>query len=190
VLPSAAEIVRAHDEAVKRWRDRMPTCVEAGEDFASLLRAEHFCNFELWGLEDDARKRERGDAFVAAAKRAIDAANQRRHDLVERIDEEISSELQLEATNAEQSSETPGMMIDRLSILALKIDNMRRHALRRDDAELAQECGRKLAVLEEQRHDLAACFDRLLEGCRSGRRYFKVYRQFKAYNDPRLGSRW
>jgi hypothetical protein len=78
-------------------------------------------------------------------------------------------------------------MTDRLSILSLKIRNMRLQTLRADvDRAHIEECQAKLARLIEQRADLGACLDRLLAECARGESRFKVYRQFKMYNDPRL----
>jgi hypothetical protein len=214
---SAGELIRLHDCALGDWRAPDEAALEAGrvapgagepererergsEDLRALVLAEHRCNFTLWNLEDDARRRELGDAHVAAAKRAIDDCNQLRNDYIENIDEHVLAALAREKgaprsvdagggcgpPGAEQHSETAGMIVDRLSILALKIRNMREHAARTDDVAVASEAAAKLAVLEAQRHDLAACFDRLIADCRDGRRFFKVYRQFKAYNDPRF----
>jgi hypothetical protein len=186
-LPRAADVLRIHDDAIIAWRESPPNEVESGEDIVTLVLAAHFCNFALWDLEDETRRVDRGDAHVAAAKRAIDARNQRRSDLIERVDERILAVLAgTEPTGGMQHSETAGMILDRLSILALKIHNMRRHAARKDDPRLAAECATKLAVLEQQRLDLASCLDGLIDDCRAGRRHFKVYRQYKAYNDPRL----
>ena len=181
-------IVQAHDRAVASWRSRPPAEMAPGEDLTSLVLALHFSNFALWNLEDQARRTDKGDAYVVAQKRAIDARNQKRSDLVERIDERILASLAKSGTavGGEQHSETAGMIIDRLSILALKIHNMGLHAARGDDSRLAAECARKREVLEQQRRDLSACFDQLMDDCRAGRRHFKVYRQYKAYNDPRL----
>jgi hypothetical protein len=228
-LPRAGEIIGMHDEDAERWGADGAAGVAAaaavavdsldGADLLSLVRALHAANFTLWTLEDDARRAEQGDTFVADAKRAIDARNQRRNDLIERLDECTLAALvearagtgaqHSEGTGAQcsegargqrsesagvrgsddvgaQHSETAGMILDRLSILALKIRNMRRHAARGDDAVLAADCARKAQVLEQQRADLGRCFDLLIDDCVEGRRHFKVYRQFKAYNDPRL----
>jgi uncharacterized protein DUF4254 len=198
VLPRAERVVRLHDEAIGRG-DRTTRHDNPGAEVEELIVAQHLCNFRLWDLEDEARRHERGDAHVAAAKRAIDAENQRRNDLIERIDEAIIAALPAgtvkggghsspreQRSECEQHSETAGMMIDRLSILALKIHHMGEYAKRANDAQVSAECARKLDVLVEQRNDLMRCFDRVLDDCEAGRRYFKVYRQFKAYNDPRL----
>ena len=71
MLPAAEEIVRLHDGDVVQWRAQAPGAAPAGDDLRSLVRAEHFCNFTLWNLEDDARMRDRGDAFVAEAKGGV-----------------------------------------------------------------------------------------------------------------------
>ena len=90
-------------------------------------------------------------------------------------------------TDARLSSETAGAMVDRLSILALKIRAMREQTQRTDvEASHVEACSAKLARLIEQRNDLSQCLDRLLAECQRGESYFKVYRQFKMYNDPKL----
>jgi len=126
-------------------------------------------------------------ADVAAVKRAIDRWNQRRSDLIERIDETLLAQLPTpDPARAEQHSETAGMMIDRLAILGLKIFHLSTLQARKRAVNIDQECAEKVALLEKQREDLAECFTRLIEDATAGRRYFKMYRQFKAYNDPRL----
>ena len=77
-------------------------------------------------------------------------------------------------------------VIDRLAILGLKIFHLSTLQARKRAVNIDQECAEKVALLEKQREDLAGCFVRLIEDARAGRRYFTVYRQFKAYNDPRL----
>ena len=78
------------------------------------------------------------------------------------------------------------MIVDRLSILSLKIRNMGVYAAREDDTALERECLDKLARLKVQRSDLLTCLEVLMEEFPQGTRYFKSYKQFKAYNDPRL----
>ena len=136
-----------------------------------------------------ARRVNVSDTEIAANKRAIDGFNQRRNDAVEKVDESILSRLpQLPPlSDACLSSETAGGMVDRLSILSLKIRAMREQTLRAGaSAAHVSACQSKLSKLQEQRDDLAACFDALLDGAVKGTRYFKIYRQFKMYNDPAL----
>lgn len=176
-----------HDAALAEWYGDKPNPAPVGDDLRSLVLAQHYCNFILWGLEDEARRRDVGDAVIANLKHSIDEWNQRRNDLIERLDAAILEFLPPgDVSTAEQHSETAGQMIDRLSILALKIRHMEQNALRTDDPSLAEECAGKLAVLREQRRDLVRCLQRLLDDCMAGRRFFKLYRQFKMYNDPRL----
>ncbi len=195
--PPAIRIVALHDEALAAWyaHDDSAADPACGSELEQGILDQHRRNYRLWNLEDEARRRDATDVYIAETKRGIDRTNQQRNDLIESIDEVLLAELYGERqATGEQNAETAGMMIDRLSILALKIHHMAINAQRfaspsaKDsaDAELADECAAKLEVLQEQRVDLAACLDRLLADCRAGRRYFKVYRQFKAYNDPRL----
>lgn len=184
---ASASVIAAHDHALAAWYAAPPTSVEPGESLASLIVAQHFCNVSLWNHEDEARRRDVPDSTIAATKRAIDSWNQKRNDLIERIDEWILAALaDIDTRRAALHSETAGMMIDRLSILSLKILHMGRYAESANDPALADECISKQARLRTQRTDLAACLDALLAEFRAGTRCFRSYRQFKAYNDTRL----
>ena len=162
---------------------------QASSDLWRAIEDNHRCNGLLWGEEDLARRRHAPDADIAGNKRAIDRYNQQRNDAIERIDEALSilySE-KMNSKDARLSSETPGAMIDRLSILSLKIHHMRLQTQRTDvDRSHVEECTLKLDRLIEQRTDLATCLDRLLAECARGESRFKIYRQFKMYNDPKL----
>ena len=184
----ASGAIRAFHDA--RVADR--GWAEAGaQEFADgawrFIEANHRCNTLLWDEEDRARRRDVPDAAIAANKRAIDGYNQKRNDAIERIDENLLGLLSNAKENSRLSSETPGAMIDRLSILSLKIHHMRLQTRRSDVArDHVEKCRAKLERLIEQRTDLAACLDRLLAECARGESHFKVYRQFKMYNDPKL----
>ncbi|MGH8453339.1 MAG: DUF4254 domain-containing protein [Nevskiales bacterium] len=180
-------VCRLHDEALAAWYRQKPEQMESGESLDSLILAQHFCNFSLWNHEDEARRRDVPDSYIADTKRAIDKWNQHRNDLIEKIDVQLLSRLgDIDTAQARQNSETAGSQIDRCSILSLKIHHMGINAARKDDPALTAECVRKLEVLKLQRADLARCLEELLEDFRAGRRFFKLYRQYKAYNDPRL----
>ncbi len=122
-----------------------------------------------------------------ALKRRIDRSNQVRTDMVEDIDswmrDKYASVTPLE--EATLNTESPAWALDRLSILALTIWHMREQTGREDaDAAHRERCAAKLAVLLEQRDDLTLAIDQLIDDIAAGRKYMKVYRQMKMYNDP------
>jgi len=185
----AADLVAFHDacHGLPGWaQSAVPRFADG---LWRALEDNHRCNCLLWDEEDLARRRNVADAEIAGNKRAIDGFNQRRNDAIERIDEQLLEVLRgvERRPDARLSSETAGAMIDRLSILSLKIHHMRLQTERSDvDQAHRDACAGKLARLVEQRVDLASCLDRLLDEAALGASYFKVYRQFKMYNDPKL----
>lgn len=140
-----------------------------------------------WHYEDIIRDPHIDPVEALALKRRIDHSNQDRTDLVEDIDsyfrQKYSDVTPLE--NARLNTESPAWAVDRLSILALKIYHMKEQVERQDATEEhRQRCQAKLDVLLEQQKDLALAIDQLLEDIAEGRKYMKVYRQMKMYNDP------
>lgn len=140
-----------------------------------------------WHYEDIIRDPNINPAEALLLKRRIDKSNQDRTDLVEQIDSyfrQLYGKVK-SSEDARLNTESPAWAIDRLSILALKIYHMREQA-ERDDAsqEHLATCAQKLAVLMEQQVDLSTAIDQLLEDIEAGRKYMKVYRQMKMYNDP------
>jgi hypothetical protein len=191
---SADLIVNLHDQETRAWHQAAEAepepDLQPDSDWLGLVSRQHRANFELWHIEDEARSPGATDAQLADVKRRIDAANQRRNDLVEELDRTLIAWLEqrgLHNPAASLNSESPGLMIDRLSILALKIFHTREEAERSGaPAGHAQRNLDRLAVLEEQRADLAACLDDLWRETLAGTRRFKLYRQLKMYNDPTL----
>lgn len=139
-----------------------------------------------WHLEDIIRDPQIDPVAALALKRRIDRSNQDRTDLVEQIDDWFRQKFTDVAIleGATVNTETPAWAIDRLSILALKIYHMRQEAERKtaDDAHRAR-CSAKLNVLLEQRTDLSGAIDTLLDDIAAGKKYMKVYKQMKMYND-------
>lgn len=153
----------------------------------ALVEEEHRCNFMLWHEEDRARRDDQGFEFVYRAKRSIDRWNQRRNDFIEKIDAWLAARAPAFPEGTPMNSETPGMIIDRLSILALKAYHMAEEAERADAPEAQRaRCREKLAVIRRQRADLARALAELMDGVAAGTRGFRVYYQFKMYNDPAL----
>lgn len=197
----APDVIALHDRllATPGWPLQEPAPPAA--PLWQWVQANHRNNCLLWAEEDLARRTRVADAEIAANKRAIDRYNQARNDATERIDELLLVALKLvdEAsarTDAPQASappgarlnsETAGSMIDRLSILALKVRAMGEQTARTDVDEAHRAASRvKLERLQQQRLDLGGCLDALIADAIAGRAYFKVYRQFKMYNDPRF----
>ena len=142
-----------------------------------------------WHLEDIIRNPEIDPEEALAIKRRIDKSNQERTDLVEMIDDYFlqkyaNVEVKADATI---NTESPAWAIDRLSILAVKIYHMQQEVERKDASpEHVAKCREKLRILLEQRADLSMAISQLLDEIESGKKYMKVYKQMKMYNDPAL----
>jgi hypothetical protein len=187
---SALEIARLHDRATALWhRNEDPHHIHA-HDFLDTVLNQHRANFDLWHTEDRARDPHASDNDIAEVKRTIDRYNQRRNDLAEQCDTILlhqATNLGVPTSTAQLHSESPGLIIDRLSILALKIFHTQEEIDRPNAPSGHADRNRpRLAVLTEQRDDLVACLDQLWTDVVAGRRYFKIYRQLKMYNDPSL----
>ena len=182
-------LVALQDELVARWHAE-PVAFDEESPLPRLILENHARNFELWHQEDMARDASEDNAVIARVKRAIDGLNQARNNAMEHVDEQVLASLPAASANDESlplHSETVGSIVDRLSIISLKIFHMREQTERTDaDEQHLATCRAKLAVLMEQRGDLALCLATLLEDLAAGRKRFKVYRQMKMYNDPTL----
>ena len=184
----AGTLVAFHDDRVRDpgWSARVP---EHAAGAWAAIEANHRANVLLWDAEDQARRTDVPDATIAAVKRAIDRHNQRRSDAVESIDEALLARLAdvVPRADAWHHSETAGAMIDRLSILSLKIHHMGLAAARPDlRAQDRAERLARVATLTRQREDLARCYDTLLTRAERGEAFWRIYRQHKMYNDPAL----
>ncbi|MEO7255249.1 MAG: DUF4254 domain-containing protein [Casimicrobium sp.] len=198
---TALRVKSFHDGclAIASWPKLAVDFAEA--DVWRWVATNHRNNSLLWDEEDLARRTRATDADITANKRAIDGYNQARNDATERVDEFLllslglidaataSSDQPVARVNAAArlNSETAGSIMDRMSIMSLKIKAMTAQTVRPDvEADHRDASALKLQRLHEQRNDLGACLDQLLADSRAGAAYFKVYRQFKMYNDPRF----
>jgi hypothetical protein len=184
----ANHIVTFHDQATAHGHNPATPAPIATSPFDQLILDQHQANFDLWHREDQARDPHASDASIVQFKHDIDRLNQLRNDLAEQIDIallELAPVLAPNQPTAHLHSESPGLIIDRLSILALKIFHTEEQ-LHRSTPEHQDRNHRRLLVLNEQRTDLAACLADIWKDVIAGRRRFKLYRQLKMYNDPTL----
>ena len=181
----AHHIARLQTDLTAAWH-HPPACA-IGEDFDRLISENHLHNFLLWHEEDIARRDDLGPGRVCQAKRAIDRYNQQRNNFIEEMDQALVATLKPLDNGCPKNSETPAMIIDRLSILALKEYHMREETERGDADEAHRAaCAAKLGRIVRQRADLTRSLAELLREVAAGTRSFAVYYQFKMYNDPAL----
>jgi hypothetical protein len=180
-----AKIASLQTRLTALWHEIEPCA--GSEGFDHLVQQNHYFNFMLWHEEDIARRDDLGSERVHQAKRAIDHYNQQRNNFIEEMDKMLVADLQPAESGLPKNSETPGMIIDRLSILALKEFHMREEAERGDATdEHRGKCAEKLARITLQRSDLTQSLTELLDAVATRTRTFAVYYQFKMYNDPSL----
>ncbi len=185
-LPLASDIAQEQLRWTQEWHIA-DIAIPIQDSFMCLVAENHCRNFRLWHEEDLARRDDLGAEPVRAAKRAIDRYNQQRNDFIEQMDKALVLALCPPEQGLPFNSETPGMMTDRLSILALKEYHMLEQADRLDASpEHRKNCRAKLDVIRRQRADLSDCLQSLLNEVKAGTRSFRVYFQFKMYNDPSL----
>ena len=157
--------------------------------FEFLLYKKNWIDTVQWHLEDIIRDPKIDPINGISLKRRIDKSNQERTDLVEKIDDyylALFSKVEPKEA-ATLNTESPGWVVDRISILCLKIYHMNEQVIRNDvSAEHLNKCKNKLAVLLEQQEDISTAFDQLLTAYESGEKKIKVYRQMKMYNDDSL----
>lgn len=154
-----------------------------------LLYLKCWIDTVQWHMEDVVRNPAIDPVEGLQWKRRIDASNQERTDVVEYIDSYFLEEYKDIKPNADAkiNSESPAWVIDRLSILALKVYHMREETLRTDASEEHKTlCTQKLNILLNQQADLSNSLDELIQDIERGAKYMKVYKQMKMYNDPSL----
>jgi hypothetical protein len=184
-----AQITELHRHTVQAWHHEELTNPYDG--LMAIVCRQHQFNFLLWHEEDVARSPDVSDRRIAAVKRSIDQYNQQRNDWIEKLDEALLDELRREGValepGAAANTETPGSVIDRLSVLALRIYHYREQLERTDTSpDHRSRVEERLAGCLVQHADLTEALARLIDELYSGRKILKLYRQFKMYNDPAL----
>lgn len=162
---------------------------EKYEGFQGLLYLKNWIDTVQWHLEDLIRDPQIEPGELVGLKRRIDSSNQHRTDTVEQIDEYLYQ--QVSGVNVQEeaklNSETPAWLLDRMSILQLKIYHFQEQ-LKREDADESHlvSVKQKLYILQVQEQDLELAYDELMDDLHKGKKYMKLYKQMKMYNDPNL----
>jgi len=178
-----------HAETTRQWHLNPVHC--SSEGFLQLVCKQHAFNFQLWHQEDIARSPDASPEEIANVKRKIDQLNQLRNDAIEKLDDWLTDELARAGIRARDgaklNTETPGSVIDRLSILALRIYHYQEQ-VQRQNVGLAhrERVQQRLEICLQQSGDLAQSLKDLIADIVDGSRRHKTYRQLKMYNDPAL----
>ncbi|MEM7457302.1 MAG: DUF4254 domain-containing protein [Planctomycetota bacterium] len=185
----AATVTALQREMVALWHEQEVN--NPYFDFLATVCTQHSFNYKLWHEEDIARCPDSDDTVIARVKRSIDRLNQQRNDWIEKIDDQLTALLESAgvqpAENVRLNTETPGSVMDRLSIMSLRIYHLQEQVDREDASEEHRESvQRKMAVCMLQRDDLENSLQNLLDDIFAGRLRHRTYRQFKMYNDPAL----
>ena len=195
LLETLEQCFSTQTTATEQWHVRTPNesiCSSQNfpENLPELVLAQHLCNFLLWHVEDTARRKDVPDSVIVECKRRVDKLNQMRNDAMEEVDRRLClllAPLMPPSPSPRRNTETVGMAVDRLSILALKIYHMEEQTRRGDaEEEHIQNCSEKLRVLQEQRQTLVLAVLDLIRDYLRGYKSPALYAQMKMYNDPSL----
>jgi hypothetical protein len=191
MIPDIQQITNAMKASIQDWhKESTPSHNPFKEgEFLYLIYKKNQIDTIQWHVEDEIRRPDLPPPELVKFKREIDKLNQERTDTVEIIDDLIYSIYKdvPKISSAKMNSETPAWLLDRMSILELKIYHMEEQVNRLDTTpEHKNKCIEKLNILLEQRSDLQSCFKELTDDLSSGKKFMKVYRQMKMYNDEKL----
>lgn len=190
MIPDINKITDTMIQSIQDWHKQLkPSPNPHTDPFLNLIYKKNQIDTIQWHVEDEIRRPDLPPSELVKFKREIDALNQERTDTVELLDDRFLLAFQdiPRLESARMNSETPAWLLDRMSILELKIYHMEEQTLRTDtDAIHIETCKTKLHILLTQRSDLQTCFRELVEDLGSGKKFMKVYRQMKMYNDEKL----
>ena len=175
LLQPVAKVVAELERALKDGRRTAPN------EVLGLVLELHESNLEQWGLEDVTRHPGAGDSVVADAKRAIDKLNLRRHGLIQAIDSAVDASLQ-QSDSAPLATESPGMVLDRLSVLVIRVARTRDRV--GSEGEGTAVHARRLPSLERQLSALSIALETLIQEVGAGTRRFMLYEPMKLYSSP------
>lgn len=191
MLPKVEKILSIMQQSIEDWhvsQAPVPNPYREGS-FEYLIYKKNHIDTIQWHVEDEIRRPDLPDVELVGLKRRIDSLNQERTDTVEILDDLIYNHFKTvdRYPEARMNSETPAWLLDRMSILELKIFHMKEQVERKDVSdEHLDKCSIKLNTLLDQRQDLKVCYTDLMDDLAAGRKYMKVYRQMKMYNDRNL----
>lgn len=182
-------LIEWFNDLTELWHKTAPIRPKDISSPQGLTQWVHYKNFVVWHLQEQIRRKETSDEVIVESGKSIDYHNLKRLEAIEQIDIWLENVLNAAGLHPEPSvevnSESPGSIIDRLSILTLKIYHLNEHLMNADlNEEQRQLTALRLSILEEQRNDLANALNKLLLDLRQAKKRHQVYRQFKIYNDP------
>ncbi|MDY6969489.1 MAG: DUF4254 domain-containing protein [Spirochaetota bacterium] len=197
IFPKPEDIIKISDVVISNWHngEKDISCIEdafvilsntKNDDLLFNIEMLSIINTTLWHHEDKARDNDAPDSIIAETKRQIDRLNAMRVMKVEEIDDILFNSVVIDE-NAPLNSETIGSIIDRLTILSLKIYHMSYEAEREHASiEHKKKCSNNLSILKKQLSDLIEAYRTLVKEVENGKRRYSLYRQFKMYNEPDL----
>lgn len=178
------------EDSLDSWESALGTLTPTHKGWTGIAELLQLINTFQWHEEDRSRAHGAGDELLGAVKRSIDASNARRVRTIEALDAEILGALRehdLPITSAPLNSESPASIVDRISVLALKLYHVREELSTAGGTRDESALHARLENLNEQIDDLAGCLDVLFTDIAAGRRSIKLYRQVKVYKDPTTG---
>jgi len=179
-----------HEQRLGSWQDALDVLAPEHRGWAGIAELLQLVNTYQWHEEDRSRAHGVGDEVLAAVKRSIDASNARRVRTIEALDVEVMGVLArdgLPRPGAPLNSESPGSIIDRITVLALKLYHIREELSTAGGTADEVALHARLESISEQMDDLAGCLDHLFREIAAGRLGIKLYRQVKVYKDPASG---
>ncbi len=166
----------------------IPTAPESKEGINYLIRSNIETNRKLWDLEDLARMVELGSEHIATTKQEINKNNQIRNDLIKKIDIEVVNQMKIVSSDSQKRfySESPGMIIDRLAILFIKLSVIRELLSIIKEEGLKKEYREKKDIILKQINLLGNFLDSYFNKLKHKEIFFEIQQPVKIYNDTRI----